>query len=156
MNCYYFEVQDNRIFHMYSKSQTLREIQNIQLAGEPRSEIRSLTCKSLFIFLQFAAKCVRFWASASGSARDTDGRMSLPRLWDRPRPFLLTREGAMCTPRPAWPWKTRASVTLFAFHFVHLESEFLSLSPRVPMITEKAKALNLILYEMKISSLAFL
>ena len=71
-------------------------------------------------------------------------------------PFSWLGKVQCAPPRPAWPWKTRASVTLFAFHFAHLESEFLSLSPRVPMITEKAKALDLILYEMKISSFAFL
>lgn len=41
---------------------------------------------------------MRYWASASSSARDTDGHKSLPRLWGRPRPFLLTGEGAVCTP----------------------------------------------------------
>ena len=135
------------------KLSNLGEIRNIQLAGQSRSEIRRLTCKSLFIFLQFAAKHVRFWASASSSARDTDGRKSLPRLWDRPRPFLLTREGAMCTPKACLEGKGIG-------HFLHISLfssgiEFPYLSPRVPMITEKAKALDLILYEMKISGLTF-
>lgn len=98
---------------------------------------------------------MRFWASLSSSAHDTDRRRSLSRWWNRPRPFFLTREGAMHTPMPAWPWKTRESVTFFAFHFTHLEPQFPSLSCRVPMISEKAKAMDVISYEMKIASLAF-